>query len=102
MKECFKDKVVLVTGAAQGIGLATAQEFAKAGAKVILSDVLDMSEQVKELTDAGFCAFEYKCDVSSPQQVETMINWIVEKFGRLDCGFNNAGVQTPQKPMAEI
>lgn len=44
MKECFKDKVVLVTGAAQGIGLATAQEFAKAGAKVILSDVLDMSE----------------------------------------------------------
>lgn len=60
MKECFKDKVVLVTGAAQGIGLATAQEFAKAGAKVILSDVLDMSEQVKELTDAGFCACEYK------------------------------------------
>lgn len=69
MKEYFKDKVVLVTGAAQGIGLATAQEFAKAGAKVILSDVLDMKEQVKELTDAGLSAVEYKCDVSSPEQV---------------------------------
>lgn len=102
MKERFKDKVVLCTGAAQGIGLATAQEFAKAGAKVILSDVLDMTEQVKELTDAGCSAYEYKCDVSSPEQVENMINRIVEKFGRLDCGFNNAGVQTPQRPMAEI
>ena len=102
MKECFKDKVVLVTGAAQGIGLATAQEFAKAGAKVVLSDILDMKKQVKELTDASFSAVEYKCDVSSPEQVESMINWIVEKYGRLDCGFNNAGVQTPQRPMAEI
>ena len=63
MKECFKDKVVLCTGAAQGIGLATAQEFAKAGAKVILSDVLDMDAQVKELTDAEFSAVSYKCDV---------------------------------------
>ena len=102
MQECFKNKVVLITGAAWGIGLATAQEFAKAGAKVVLSDVVDMKEQVKELTDAGLSAVEYKCDVSSPEQVELMINWIVEKYGRLDCGFNNAGVQTPQRPMAEI
>ncbi len=42
MRECFKDKIVLCTGAAQGIGLATTQEFAKAGARVILSDVLDI------------------------------------------------------------
>ncbi len=60
-----------------------------------MSDVVDMKEQVKELTDAGLSAVEYKCDVSSPEQVELMINWIVEKYGRLDCGFNNAGVQTP-------
>ena len=47
MKESFRDKVVLVTGAAQGIGLATAQEFAKVGAIVVLADILAMESQVK-------------------------------------------------------
>lgn len=98
MKDCFKDKVVLITGAAQGIGLAAAQEFAK----VILSDVLDGTEQAKELTDAGYNACAYVCDVSDEKQVQKMIEHIVKTFGRLDCAFNNAGVQTPQKPMAEI
>ena len=102
MKESFVDKVVLITGAAQGIGLATAQEFARNGAKVILSDVLDMDNQVKELTAQGFKTDSYKCDVSDEKQVEKMISWIVEKYGKLDCAFNNAGVQTPQRPMAEI
>lgn len=102
MKESFKDKVVLITGAAQGIGLATAQEFAKVGAITVLSDILDMDVQVKELTDKGLRAVAYKCDVSNEKQVEKMIAWIAGQYGRLDCAFNNAGVQTPQKPMAEI
>ncbi len=102
MKESFRDKVVLVTGAAQGIGLATAQEFAKVGAIVVLADILAMESQVKALTDKGLKAAAYQCDVSDEQQVEQMIAWIVQQYGRLDCAFNNAGVQTPQKPMAEI
>lgn len=102
MKDCFKNKVVLITGAAQGIGLATAQEFAKVGATVVMSDVIDMTEQIKELTDAGFKAISYKCDVSDENQVQKMIEDIVLKYGKLDCAFNNAGVQTPQRPMAEI
>lgn len=102
MKDCFKDKVVLVTGAAQGIGLATAQEFARAGAIVILSDILNMSEQVNELINSGCNALSYVCDVSDEKQVKEMIEHIVDTFGHLDCAFNNAGVQTPQKPMAEI
>ncbi len=102
MKEVFKDKVALVTGAAQGIGLATAQEFAKAGATVVLSDIIDMTEQVNDLVNAGYKAVPYICDVSDENQVKDMIIYIVNTFGHLDCAFNNAGVQTPQKPMAEI
>ncbi len=102
MKECFKDKVVLITGAAQGIGFATVNEFAKAGAIVILSDIIDTKQQVKELKDNGYNAASYICDVSSEKQVQKMIEDIVSTYGKLDCAFNNAGIQTPQKPMAEI
>lgn len=102
MKDCFKNKVVLITGAAQGIGLATAQEFARVGANVVIADIADMSEQIEELTKSGYSATPYLCDVSDENQVQKMVKDIVEKFGSLDCAFNNAGVQTPQRPMAQI
>lgn len=101
MKESFRDKVVLVTGAAQGIGLATAQEFAGVGARVVLADVLDMDKQVRALTEKGYQADSYRCDVSNEKEVEKMISWIVDKYGSIDCAFNNAGIQTPQRPMAK-
>ena len=102
MKDCFKNKVVLITGAAQGIGLATAQEFARVGANVVMADIADMTEQIEELTKSGYSATPYLCDVSKKNQVQKMVKDIVEKFGSLDCAFNNAGVQTPQRPMAQI
>ena len=74
MKDCFKNKVALITGAAQGIGFATAKEFAKVGAKVILCDILEMGEQVKQLTSLGFEVEQYICDVSDENQVQKMIN----------------------------
>lgn len=52
--------------------------------------------------DEGLSAVGYGCDVSDKQAVKKMIDWIVETYGRLDAALNNAGIQTPQRPMAEI
>ena len=100
--ETMVGKVALVTGAAKGIGLACAQAFAKAGATVILADINEPIEQTSELIKLGYKASAYKCDVSDTQDVKKMIEWIVLKYGHLDAALNNAGIQTPQRPMAEI
>lgn len=61
-----------------------------------------MKEQVEELTSQGLSAESYICDVSDNNAVQKMVEHIINTYGRLDCAFNNAGVQTPQRPMAEI
>ncbi len=61
-----------------------------------------MKEQVEELTSKGLSAESYICDVSDNNAVQKMVEHIINTYGRLDCAFNNAGVQTPQRPMAEI
>lgn len=101
-EKTLEGKVALVTGSAMGIGLACAQAFAHKGATVILVDIKEPVKQAKELVDAGYKAVPYKCDVSDSKSVKEMIASIVSKYGRLDAAHNNAGIQTPQRPMAEI
>jgi NAD(P)-dependent dehydrogenase (short-subunit alcohol dehydrogenase family) len=94
MMRGLKDKVVLVTGAAGGIGRATAMAFAAAGAKLVLTDN-DMeggAETKRLLTESGDEAMFIPADVTSAEQIERMINQLIDRFGRLDCAFNNAGV----------
>lgn len=98
----LKDKIVLITGAAQGIGLATAQEFAKAGAVTIMADIKKPEQEAAALTSGGYRALAIQCDVSQEQDVKNMMEEILKTYGRLDAAFNNAGIQTPQRPMAEI
>lgn len=100
--ETMEGKVVMVTGSAAGIGLACAQAFAKAGATVIMADINEPKEQAEKLAAEGFSAIPYRCDVSNAAAVKEMIDWIVATYGRLDAAHNNAGIQTPQRPMAEI
>ena len=90
----FKDKVVLVTGAAQGIGEATAIAFARERARVALADLnLDGVLQVKEKIDKiGGEALALKVDISNPAMVNEMMEKIVDHFGRLDILVNNAGI----------
>ena len=94
-------RVALVTGAAMGIGLACAEAIAKAGYMTVLVDIKEPSEQARKLVEEGF-AVAYRCDVSDTLAVKEMIEWVVGKYGRLDAAHNNAGIQTPQRPMAEI
>lgn len=100
----FENKIALVTGSAMGIGLSCAEAFAREGATVIMADIdeQEAQKQARRLTDKGYNAVGYKCDVSDKQAVKMMIDWIVETYGRLDAALNNAGIQTPQRPMAEI
>lgn len=98
----MEEKVALVTGAGMGIGLACAEAFARAGYVTVLSDINDPKAQAERLVAEGYKAVTYRLDVSDTQAVKEMIDWIVSAYGRLDAALNNAGIQTPQRPMAEI
>ena len=88
-------KVGLVTGATSGIGRETAVLFAKAGAKVVVSGrrELEGKETVELIRAAGGDGLFVKADVSKASEVEALVQKAVEKFGRLDVAFNNAGIE---------
>jgi NAD(P)-dependent dehydrogenase (short-subunit alcohol dehydrogenase family) len=91
----FGGKVALVTGAASGLGLATAKAFADSGASGALADWNESGVRAAadELTAQGHRALAIHCDVSDDLQVEAMVELTVATFGRLDAAYNNAGVQ---------
>jgi NAD(P)-dependent dehydrogenase (short-subunit alcohol dehydrogenase family) len=95
MNISFENKVALVTGAASGLGLATAKAFAAAGAAVVIADWnLEAARQAAdELAGNDHKVLAVRCDVSDDAQVEAMVERAVAKFGRLDAAYNNAGVQ---------
>lgn len=99
----FSGKVALVTGAAAGMGLATARTFAEAGAAVVLADfkVDVVMAEAEKLVSAGHKSLAVRCDVSDDEEVAAMVERTVAEFGRLDCAFNNAGVMAKLAPTAE-
>ena len=97
MNISFETQVALVTGGDSGIGFATAQAFAEAGASVALAGHHEESVRAaaKKLTDAGHKALGIRCDIADEAQVASMVEQTMSKYGRLDAAFNNAGVQSP-------
>src|SRR6201993_1136368 len=91
----FIGKIAIVTGGTSGIGKATAIEFARAGAKVVLSGRREKegAQVVAEIKKLGRDAAFVQADVAKDSHVKKMVDFTVEKFGRLDIAFNNAGVE---------
>jgi 3alpha(or 20beta)-hydroxysteroid dehydrogenase len=93
----LKGKTAVITGASQGIGLASAKRFAEAGATVVIADIQDCSAVAEELG-----GHFQKTDVSDYQQVHALMAFAKQKTGRLDILFNNAGIATPLEPISDV
>ena len=99
----FKGQVALVTGAAKGMGLATAHMFAESGASVVLADLNGglVAKEAERIVVEGGTAIGIACDVADEAQVAAMVDRTVAEYGRLDMAFNNAGIQVPPSDAAD-
>ena len=88
-------KVALITGAGSGIGRASALAFAREGARVAVADIVveGGEETVRMVKEAGGEVFFIQVDVSNAAEVEAMVNTVVDTYGRIDCAYNNAGIE---------
>jgi NAD(P)-dependent dehydrogenase (short-subunit alcohol dehydrogenase family) len=100
----MKDKVVIITGGSSGIGQATALAFAQRGVKVVVADILVEAGKgtVDMIKDAGGEAIFVKTDVSSENDVKSLIRQTIETYSKLDYAFNNAGIEGVQMPTADF
>lgn len=100
----FVGKVAFVTGAANGIGRATALAFAREGASVVVADVSAQANQetARLIEAAGGRALTVRCDVTRAEDVKAALDKTIETFGRLDAAFNNAGVEQATAALADI
>ena len=88
----FKDKVVIVTGAARGLGQEYARQFARRGANVAVNDLRDCSETLDIIETEGAAGIAAKTDVTSADSAREMAEAVLEKFGRIDVLINNAAL----------
>lgn len=103
MSQLLSGQVALVTGAANGIGRATAQAFAQQGVKVVVSDVDTKGGEatVELIRAAGGDATFIRCDVTRDAEVKALVAGTVAAYGRLDYAFNNAGIEIEKGKLAD-
>src|SRR5438552_3190340 len=100
----FEGRVSLVTGAASGIGRASARAFAEAGAKVVVADIdaKGGEETVAQIKSAGGEAEFVRVDVAQADQVKALLKQTLKLFGQLDCAHNNAGIAGARARLAAL
>jgi len=99
----LKDKVAIVTGAAQGNGKGIARRLAGEGAVVLVTDVLDKAfETAKEIQESGYKATPMKLDVTRRDQVNHTVRKVLERFDRVDILVNNAGIYPPEPLLRDM
>lgn len=100
----FNGKVAFVTGATSGIGRATALAFAREGAHVVVADIAadGNRETARLIEQAGGQSLAVSCDVARADDIKAALDAAVERFGRVDIAFNNAGIEQQIEPAAEI
>ncbi len=100
----FKERVVLITGAARGIGWGIAQRFAREGARVVLNDIEEdlLTSRSQALLNQGFDGCRIRADVSKGFEVENMTEEILDRFGTLDVLVNNAAIFNGSKLIVDI
>ena len=99
----LQNKVALVTGGTTGIGRATATAFGAAGAKVVFSGRRDAEGEktAKLIHETGAECLYVHSDASNEEDIKALVQKTVETYGRLDCAFNNAGIEGFMKPLHE-
>jgi NAD(P)-dependent dehydrogenase (short-subunit alcohol dehydrogenase family) len=103
-EQSFAGKVAFITGAAGGIGRATALAFAGRGAAVALADLSEdrACEVAASIEETGGRALALGCDVTKSEDIQAALRRTIETFGQLDIAFNNAGIEQPVKPTVEV
>ncbi|MEO7251241.1 MAG: SDR family oxidoreductase [Arenimonas sp.] len=99
----FANKTALITGAASGIGRGAALAFARSGANVVVGDIDATAGQdtVQNIIQAGGKAIFVRADVAVSADVEALVAAAVNTYGRLDCAFNNAGIEEEHQRLAD-
>lgn len=100
----LKGKVVIVTGAASGIGRSTALEFGKEGAKVVVADIQaeESANTVQMIKNKGGEALFVKCDVSKVDDIQNLVKQTIAAYGKLDCAVNSAGIGGMGESLQEL
>lgn len=100
----MKNKTVIITGAASGIGKATALLFAQHGASVVISDIQEAEGKAtaESIISAGGKASFFKTDVSRPEDMEALVAFAVKTYDKLDVAVNNAGIGGELNPIADM